>query len=237
MAVRIRILGGVTTPPLPDVPCIRVRLDYTNGAGTLRSGSRFYLSYSGSAPTSGNLNTLASDIASAWASDLASVVQSDMQLVEVDCLDIATTSGHSGTWSGTNAGTRSGTNLPFQCATNIQFLIARRYRGGKPRMYLPAGVSSDTTNGATYAGAFVTLVNTGVSAFFAAIAALSIGAIGTLQHVNLSFYSGFTNHTGTSGRERAIPTYRATALHDNVTGYAAELTIGSQRRRRTSTTF
>jgi hypothetical protein len=60
--------------------------------------------------------------------------------------------------------------------------------------------------------------------------------MGTLAHVNLSYYKGFTNVTNSSGRERAVPTYRDAALVDPVTGYFGKAIMGSQRRRRTSTT-
>lgn len=208
-----------------------------NNGGGLEWGNRFYLSYSGSAPSPANCVTLAGEIASAWATDLAPVINEDTALVEVDVLDIATTSGSSGQWTGTHDGSRSGTALPFQCATNIEYNIARRYRGGKPRMYLPPGVEGDQADGSHWSNTFIGDVNTAFTAFMAAIEALSVGSMGTLAHVNLSFYQGFTNFTTPSGRERAVPKYRATALHDVVESYATKAVIGSQRRRRTSTTF
>jgi hypothetical protein len=119
---------------------------------------------------------------------------------------------------------------------NVEYGIARRYRGGKPRSYFPFGVAGDYATDATWSGSLVTAVNSGVTAFYAAIAALSIGAMGTLAHVNLSYYKGFTNVTNPSGRERAVPTYRSSALLDTVTGYSAKTVMGSQKRRRTSTT-
>jgi len=76
-----------------------------------------------------------------------------------------------------------------------------------------------------------------MTAFMAEIEALSVGAVGALGHVNLSYYQGFKNITNSSGRERAVPTYRNTALLDVVQGYAAKSVVGSQRRRRTSTTY
>jgi hypothetical protein len=97
-------------------------------------------------------------------------------------------------------------------------------------------VETDASSLSSWTGGFVTAVNSGIAAFFTAVEALSVGAVGALRHVNLSYYAGFTNHTNTSGRERAVPTYRATAVHDNVTSYAAKVEYGSQRRRRTSTT-
>lgn len=225
----------MTAVPLPASPCVRARLIYSNGA-TVKIGNRFYLSYSGSAPTGANCITLATDIAAAWSSHLAGVQNEDFNLVEVDVLDLATEMGLSGQWLGSDPGTRAGTGLPFQCAMNVEFGIAERYRGGKPRMYLPGGVEADLADGAHWGDTFVGDVNTAVTAFFAEIEALSIGAMGTLNHVNLSYYSGFTNITNSSGRERAVPKYRAAALVMNVTGYSAKAEISSQRRRRVSTT-
>lgn len=222
--------------PLPDVPCIRVKLDYTyTGVGV--AGSRFYLSYTGSAPTGPNLNTLASDISGAWGTHYASLVQEDYDLAEVDCLDIATDSGLSGFFTTPVDGSRAGTPTPAQTTMNIEYNIARRYRGGKPRIYMPPGVYSDTNDLSHWTPEYQGDCGTGFAAFIAEIAALSIGAIGTLAHVNLSYYKGYQNVEIPGKRAYSSPTYRATALHDNVTGYAPKLLMGSQRRRRTATTF
>lgn len=225
----------MTVVPLPDISCVRVRLVYTMADGTL-AGSRFYLSYSGSAPSGANCITLAGDVAAAWNSDIAALVNADVTLTEVDVLDIATNTGLSGQWTGSHVGTRSGSAPPIMCAANVEFGIARRYRGGKPRMYWPPGVDSDLNTTSMWAGAYQSAMQTAVGNFFAAVTASSVGSMGTLTHVNLSYYSGFTNHTSTSGRERAVPTYRATALHDNITAYFMKGVIGSQRRRLRATT-
>lgn len=226
----------MTAPPLPASPCLKVRLDYEAPAGTL-AGSRFYLSYSGASPTAGNCITLAGDVATAWSAHLARDVQEAISLTEVDVLDIASLTGASGQWTGNNAGTDSSSALPAQTATNVEYNIARRYRGGKPRMFLPPPGSASLSNPDKFTTTFVDQVNTDMAAFMAALEALSIGAMGTLAHVNLSYYKGFTNITNSSGRERAVPTYRDTALLDTVSGYATKSVIGSQRRRRTATTY
>jgi hypothetical protein len=103
-------------------------------------------------------------------------------------------------------------------------------------MFLPPGVWDDLENQTSWNADFVSALNSGVEGFFSEIAGLSVGGMGTLAHVNLSYYKGFTNIANSSGRERAVPTYRATALLDTVTGYSAKVKVGSQRRRRTSTT-
>lgn len=225
----------MTVVPLPDVPCVRARLIYTQ-TDAFEGGSRFYLSYAGSAPTGANCTTLADDIEAAWVANLAPLMTENWELTSVDVLDIATDSGLSGQWNGTEAGSGGTNQIPASCAQNVEFNIARRYRGGKPRMFLPPAGQPALLDAGHWDSAQVTAVNTGVAAFFAALEALSIGAMGALQHINLSYYQGFTNITNSSGRERAVPKYRATAQSDRVTGYSAKAEVGSQRRRRVATT-
>jgi hypothetical protein len=122
-------------------------------------------------------------------------------------------------------------------ATNVEFNIARRYRGGKPRMFFPPGVAADLGTDGRWTDDWVDTINTQVAAFFTAVQAIDVGAVGLLQHVNLSYYQGFTNVTNSSGRTRAAPKYRTTALLDTITGYSAKAVLGSQRRRRTASTY
>lgn len=226
----------MTVVPLPASPCLRVRLLYTESDEAL-AGSRFYLSYSGAAPTSGNCATLAGDVEAAWLSHLAGLINQQFALTEVDVLDIATDSGAFGTWTGSEQGTLTGTMITANTATNVEFDIGRRYRGGKPRMFLPAGTQSDGLDAGHWSSAFIDSVNTGITAFFSEIEGLSIGAIGTLAHVNLSYYQGFTNVTNSSGRTRAAPKYRTSALVDTVESYSCKGTMGSQKRRRNASTY
>ena len=226
----------MTAPPLPSSPVMRVRLDYTQTDEDF-GGSRFYLGYTGAAPTAGNCATLASDIAAAWATNIASSVHEAFALTEVDVIDIATVTGASGQWEGSDAGAGTGALIPASAAFNCEFDIARRYRGGKPRIFQPPPDGSQMQDGGHWTTGFVASATAGWVAFFAEIAALSIGAIGTLSHVNVSYYSGFTNVTNSSGRTRAAPKYRSTALVEPVNGYAGKLMIGSQRRRRAASTY
>jgi hypothetical protein len=212
-----------------------VKLDYTSVAGAL-AGSRFYLSYSGTAPTAANCVTLATDIIGAFVTNLIPLINQDYSLSEVDVLDISSETGASGVVPTSHAGTDSNPPLPANCAMNVEFQIARRYRGGKPRMYLPPAGTEAMLNQDKFAPSYVASVSSGMQAFFTALAGFSVGAMGTLKHVNLSYYKGFTNIENSSGRERAVPTYRTAALLDPVQGYVGKQVISSQRRRRTATT-
>jgi hypothetical protein len=224
----------MTVVPLPDVPCLRTRFVWNEGAEG-EGGIRLYFKYSGSAPSGANCATLASDMSSAWGTHIATQLGSNCSLNEVDVLDIATDSGLSGQWSGSIAGGNSSPFSPWQVAMDVEFGIGRRYRGGKPRCYLPPLTESNWADPAHWTSGAVSSVNTAFAAFISEITALSVGSVGTLGHVTLSYYKGFTNITNSSGRTRAVPSYRATALHDDVTSYIAKTEFGSQRRRRTST--
>jgi hypothetical protein len=228
----------MTPVPPPESPCVRVGLKYLQ-SDSFEGGSRFYVAYSGSAPTAADCATLAADIDSEWSLALAGLVNGDWTLVEVDVLDIATDSGFSGQSTTARDGTRSGTPAPSQCASNIEFGIARRYRGGKPRMFLPPGVMGDTVDPGHWDDTFIGELNVGIAAFFAGIEAASIGAMGALSHVNLSYYDGVSTTTPPwrGPGYKYPPKYRAAAVVDPVVGYSAKAMIGSQKRRRASTTY
>lgn len=227
----------MTVPPLPESPVVRVRLDFQT-TSTLKAGSRFFLGYSGSAPTGANCTTLATDIVTAWDTNLQDLHSSNVELLEVDVLDLASYSGLSGQSTTTAVGSRSGTPPPIQVAAGVEFGLSRRYRGGKPRMYLPAGVDADMQNAAQWTDSFVSALQTGFAAFIAEIEALDIGSMGTLNHVNLSYYSGYRTRVTGGGQTTFAPKYRTpTALVDNVTGYFAKKELSSQRRRRVATTY
>lgn len=227
----------MTTPPLPEVPCVRVRLDYTHDSG-LKAGNRVYFSYPSGTPTGSDCTAFAADCAAGWAAGVAAALNPDWALTEVDVLDIATLTGLSGQWTGSHPGTASGSPAPAQTAANVEFGIARRYRGGKPRIYVPPGCFEDMLNDVQWTTTWITNVQGAISGWAAGREAFSSGALTGMQHVNISYYQGFTNVENTSGRMRAAPKYRTpTAKVDRITGYFGKQEISSQRRRRISTTF
>lgn len=226
----------MTQPPLPASNCVRCKLDYTQTDNVL-GGSRFYLAFTGTAPTAANCSTLASHIATAWGNELASLVHQSWTLTEVDVQDISSLTGASGNWTGSSGGSESGAECPANAAQNIEFGITRRYRGGKPRMYLPPSGAANLQDASHWTSAQQSALQTNIAAFFAAITGTAVGGMGTMSHVNLSYYSGFKNITNSSGRTRAVPQYRDTALVDPVTNYIVRTLVGSQRRRRSAVSY
>lgn len=224
-------------PSPPVVAAVRVKLDYLNSDGFL-GGSRFYLSYPGSAPSPANCVTLANDVVTQWGAHIMPIISSHWTLNEVDVLDLSSTSGNSGQSTTTAAGGAADPAPPANVAVNVEFGIARRYRGGKPRMYFPTTNNANLNDQSHWTPGFVTTFNSDVLACFTAIEALTIGSMGSLQHVNISFFHGHNTSTPPwrGPGFKYPPLYRVTPQVDNVESYITKAVVGSQRRRRLATT-
>lgn len=225
-------------PALPDVPnVLRVEYLYELGASK-RGGDREYYLYSGSAPDSATCDTIATAIQSAYSANLLSLLSNGLDLLEITVTDLSSTSGGQGSWTGELNGTRDGAPVTVDAAVNLQFIIARRYRGGKPKAYLPFGIQSDLSSDVvTWNAAFTDAVNTQWGAFDTAVLAISESGTTLTQHVSVSYYEGFTSVLNPiTGRTRDVPKLRSGGpLVDTITGHVAKPEISQQRRRRTST--
>lgn len=218
-------------PPLPSPgKVIRCGFEWTAGSG-LTLGTRFFVSYSSGTPTQANINQLSAEIGTLYGTDLKQLCPSNYELIASTALDLSSSSGFFGTTAQTINGTRTGTALPLGTPTTVDYLIARRYRGGKPRGYFPFGVTSDLADEAHWNGTFTGAVNTAYGTFMAALLAYTGDSITKVNHVNVSWYEGFTNYTGSGGRAKVRANLRGTPVVDVVTTHDARPTLGSQRRR------
>lgn len=194
---------------------------------------RINLAYTGTPPTATQLTTLAAVATTAWGANLKSTCSAAVTLTECDILDLNSLSGASGTSVVSIAGTRAGSGLPANCAALVNFHIARRYRGGKPRIYVPYGTINDTLNQQSWTGAFTAALLTGYNAWVAAIVAAP-WAGGTLTNqVNVSYYQGFTVVTNPiTGRAKNVAKLRVgVPVQDVVQSVSVNPTYASQRRR------
>jgi hypothetical protein len=225
----------VTAPPLPESPALRCRLSGFDASNS-SWGTRFYIGYAGAAPSGAQCTAIATQISSLYGVHLAPLVNPGTTMNLVDVIDIASTTGLSGQNETAVPGTRVGGELPAQVAMNVEYGIAQRYRGGKPRGFWPFGCDADLQNVSDWMQTFINEVNAGIEAFFADIEAFVVTGVGPFLHVDLSYYQGFKVVTDSSGRARNVPQYRPEALVRTVTGYFGKTVLGSQKRRRTSTT-
>jgi hypothetical protein len=219
-------------PALPAVPkVIRVALIHSYGEDN-DVVTRFFVSYSGTAPTAAQLNTYAAAMITNWGTDLKSLCNAQVKITECVVEDLSSPTSAIGAAVGSTAGTLAGATLTGGTAFVVSYTIARRYRGGHPRGYWPFGDAVTLNDPQTWTAGFTGNVNADLGAFFTDALAAGWTGAGTLLHVNVSYYEGFTVVTNPiTGRARNVPTLRATPLVDTVTGIVARTQVGSQRRR------
>lgn len=219
-------------PALPDVnKVVRCALVATLGSD-FDVVTRFFIRYAGTAPTNSDLDEFAADISEAYNADLKGDIDADTVLKEIECVDLSSPSAAVGLWTGSITGTHSGTPLPANVCMVVSYQIARRYRGGHPRGYWRFGTISDEDTVQTWGATLLADVLSELGIFFAAVVAAGWTAAGTMDHVNVSYYSGFTVEISPStGRARNVPTLRGTPVVDPVTALLPRAPFGSQRRR------
>lgn len=221
---------------LPDVPGV-LRLDILYGGGAdISAGSRVFFSYTGTAPTDATLDTMCTALNADWETLFTSLTPSETVFFGTRLTDLTTPASGRGEVAASAAGDRGTTLIPFGAAAVLDFKIARRYRGGKPRIYLPLGIDSDITGGYQWTSAFTGDVATAWTGFKAAVIAYSASGMTMSEQVAVSYYSGFTNEAyGTPTKYRRVPTLRGGGpVTDVIFDHAVAAHIGSQRRRNQS---
>lgn len=216
-------------PPVSKVLRVAVPQSMTDEAKPLLN--RYFLSYTGTAPTDAELHTFADAIMATWVTYMAGLQPDDCVAGPVQVEDLTSATSAVGVGSNVAAGTRGATGFPVGVATCLSFKIARRYRGGHPRMYLYAGEPADQATPNTWSSTYLAAVDLAASDFFSTHLASGWSGAGSLEHVNVSYYEGFTNHTYPSGRVRPIPTPRGTPLVDTIVAWETNTNICSMRKR------
>lgn len=210
-------------PPLPPISqTLRLRL-----LGTINNqnwASIQYAGFSGGSPLAADLNTIASSVRTAWLNALAPLCETTCLLKTIEVIDLSSDTAAVGISTGTNtAGTRAGNGNPNNTCCVASYKINRRYRGGHPRTYWPAGVASDTVNGALWTTAFLALAQNGMSAWVGNINAITFSGQ-PLVHGCVSYYERDPANPGHS-KLRTTPLFFKT---QSVTVHGR---VDTQRRR------
>lgn len=219
-------------PSPPNAPsCIRVTFGFFVGADASAQSS-FYMEYAGGAPNSASLNDWCVAAVAEWNGLLKAMSGSWVELVSITARDLSSSTGAEGAASAAITGTRAGGELPAGTAALLNFRVARRYRGGKPRMYLPQGTDTDLESPQSWTSAFQTAAETAWTSYMAwAIANPPVGT-SSWQQVNVSLFQGVNPPTTLpSGRVKQTSKYRAAAVIDVITSSSYSAKVASQRRR------
>jgi hypothetical protein len=218
-------------PALPDVPSVlRFDMHFTIGED-LHAKDRFFMSYTGTAPTNAQLTTLAGAVATAYDTDLKNQAAADRTLTEIVITDLTSATASVGSDAVAIVGTLAGPGLPGNISTLESLGVTRRYRGGHPRIYWPFGGESVQLDDQKWTVAFVNGLDTQLALFYTAVKAAVWAGGGVLSQVNVSYYEGFTVHTGVTGRARNVSTVRLVPLIDPVVGHQVRQGLASQRKR------
>lgn len=220
-------------PALPNVPQV-IRFDVGwQIEDDLNALTRLHCNYSGTAPSSATCVTLAHDFHTIVVGTLLPYVGTHINLLSVEATDLTSPTAGQGIYKHTDPGTFTGTRLAAGVAGLASMVIARRYRGGKPRSYLPVGVAEALQTQQTWQASFISNVQASLDAIRSDIAVTSASgcALGTL--VNVSYYQGFTVVTNPgTGRARNVPKLRTGGpVVDAALNWVFENRVASQRRR------
>lgn len=182
-------------------------------------------------PTPAQAQAAADSAHSAWSTNFASMLQVLDSLETVKVTDLSSSTGPVGINATLVAGARAGGTNPASTCVLQNLTVARRYRGGKPRIYWPYGVNTDLSTAQAWTAGFITQMGTAWNGFISAV-------IGGLQSwatqarfVTVSYYEGGEWKPDQNGNYHRVPTPRATPLVDAVVGGPFNVVPSTQRRR------
>lgn len=220
------VVGSETVEPAPRLPTVAnvLKIDhfYTIGTDTNAHCHQYY-GYTGT-PTTAQLNALAVALTTAWVTNLKPIFPSTTQNTGMGVVDLANPANPIG-WSPViNSGALATPGITAETALLINLKVNRRYKGGHPRIYLPAGASSYISSPQAWTSSWLSgAATTAWTNWLAAIMAATGGPTLT-GPVNVSYYSGKNTVTGK-------PTPRPTPLVEPIVGWSLNPIPGSQRRR------
>jgi hypothetical protein len=220
-------------PALPDVAKVLKVIVRFDDHVNLDIISRFFVSYSGSAPSASDLDTFCAALYADWITSMIGLSGATVELQGIEATDLTTVTSAQGSHFDGNAGTRTGHPVPIDAAVVTSYKISRRYRGGHPRGYWPFGVSEDLENAQKWGSAFADEVSASYTAWRDALRTHGWSGAGTLGFVNVSYYQGWTIvNRGTPPRAFNVPTLRGGGpVVDGVETFQTRLKVGTQRRR------
>lgn len=179
----------------------------------------------------GDANTFAQHLWNAYHDNWFNTVQPDNRLAleRVDVIDLGNPLSPPAGY--VNHFPSAGTTLGLANATAlIGWEIVRRYRGGRPRSYIPNPGGDKQSDDGDWSTATLNQVQTLGNAILG-VAPFAGATMNVTAKVNVSYYKGYTNVTLPSGRVASRPTPRAAAQVDNIIGIHVPTGVVSQRRR------
>lgn len=187
--------------------------------------------YTGGPATTADLTALAAGARAAFATHLVGLLSSTNALTLTEASDLSQPSLPVGQDSTVVSGTHTSTPAPASVAALVQFIPNRKYRGSKPKVWLPFGTDADLGNDTSWSTGFVTAVNSAWAAYVAEVAALTAGTVTLTNQCAVSYYGPPTVANTGPGRNKTRSSTRTPPLIMAILSSSCRLTYGSQRRR------
>lgn len=203
-------------PPLPPASaCLKVVFEGTN-TPTVPWNCIIHSKYSGTAPTTADLNAFCTSLGTVWNNNIAPLCGLGVELTKVTATDLSSQTSPSGEATMAHAGTRTGSALGGQVCLVSSWAAPLRYRGGHPRNYWPGGTGADIADLRSWSTTSLTAFQAGFQAFLTAFNATNVGTSPQAM-VLLSYKSG--------------KVFRPTPLPVNIAGVVVHPRLDTQRRR------
>ena len=216
--------------PFPG-PVLKVDILFQVGSDAAAL-TRYFLGYTGSAPTAGAIDAFAGLLNPYCDDALPPLMHADTTYLGCTWTDLASSTGVEGTFPESSAGSRAGAALGADVCLLANMAQGRRYRGGKPRGYWPLGTATDLQTRQTWTSDFTSAAVTILQDIYSQNNDQSADGCTITNQVNVSYY-GPPNRiiTGSTGRVRTVSTVRAVPIVDSVTAVSINDRLASQRRR------
>lgn len=208
---------------------LRVRFNHIIG-DEINTGWHNFLAYGSTPPNQNQANALGLQMGTSWNAHLAAFHSPAITQNRCDVIDLSSPSAVVSEISANHVGTRTGGQLPASTALLMLMYVQRRYRGGKPRMYVPAGTDTDLQTPQTWSTTFTSAFKPAWDAMWNEIIASMTWATNP-RVVTVSYYSGFEWKEDQHGNWHRLSIPRPVPLVEDVVAGAASTRIASQRRR------
>ena len=212
-------------PPLPAVPGV-IKVEWLWTQDGVPAANITHIGYTGSPPAPRNLEDLCGPPVVAWWSAAAYMkadYPSTTVLVGVRATDLSSSSGSVADIAIGEAGTASDGPLPANASMMVDLTIARRYRGGHPRIYFPPPALGDLATPSTWSTTQIADLTGAMESYFSTASGPTSGSTTLLYPVNVSY--------------RSANAPRITPVVDQLTGFVVSGLVRSQRRRVTASSY
>ncbi len=219
--------------PLPTPSgVVKCQLGWTF-SGVVSFKGAFLLGYAGGGLDTAQLASVAGVVAAQYATDMVSVFSADKVLTSVTCADLQNPGTVDGAVAVSTPGTRPGTPMTDGICVAVSFSPNRKYRGSRPKIFLPAGVQGDLASGQDWDSTLLGEVDTQWAAFTADIVSHSPAGV-TLQPQKYVNYDGppytVVSNSGKT-RSHSVPTkVDPPGVYAILTAIAGKK-VASQRKR------